>query len=342
MRCKRCGKEAIDKWTGRKSDICEDCLNSKSMGNLPASETNRSMQPSKGVVMSDTRKCPFCAEDIKCMAIVCRYCGRDVEPLYVPNEYANRQILKIIGMSNSGHDFNEIVSVLNGSNDFYLDENNEKRSWLENDVTFVLKQFGKEEIKRKIIDKESLLKKQENLAVIEGYRKQHNKLKLIFGAISLAIGFLILISISRSRIQSDYPVCHYLESSGIRTGSFKKIDSNLSQCISEYIDIGTSNIGGLPNNIAYYVTGKGGPPQTLKVVLNVNDPSQFATAKAIFINTVTDLLKSHFGDSSTGKFIEAVKSDENTLLHIGNQKVIYEKIYWPNGNGFELQATIVM
>jgi hypothetical protein len=33
-----------------------------------------------------TRPCPWCAEDIKAAAIVCRYCGRDVEPVEVGAE----------------------------------------------------------------------------------------------------------------------------------------------------------------------------------------------------------------------------------------------------------------
>ena len=32
-------------------------------------------------LQTDIRQCPFCAEDIKKAAIVCKHCGREVEPV---------------------------------------------------------------------------------------------------------------------------------------------------------------------------------------------------------------------------------------------------------------------
>jgi len=38
-----------------------------------------------------TRDCPWCAETIKAAAIVCRFCGRDVQPISVPTRSTIQQ-----------------------------------------------------------------------------------------------------------------------------------------------------------------------------------------------------------------------------------------------------------
>lgn len=43
-------------------------------------------------VASDQRACPFCAETIKAAAVVCRHCGRDVQPVAAEVTEATRHI----------------------------------------------------------------------------------------------------------------------------------------------------------------------------------------------------------------------------------------------------------
>jgi hypothetical protein len=45
----------------------------------------RTRTVSEGETLGSMRQCPHCAEDIRAAAIVCKHCGRDVDPLAPPS-----------------------------------------------------------------------------------------------------------------------------------------------------------------------------------------------------------------------------------------------------------------
>lgn len=85
------------------------------------------------------RECPFCAENIRRRAKICRYCQNQVTPKYVDHEQANAQVVKILELRGSGLSAVEISQVFNDEGEIFLKD---QSSWNTEKVNKVIQVFG--------------------------------------------------------------------------------------------------------------------------------------------------------------------------------------------------------
>ncbi|WOD28736.1 hypothetical protein RYH70_01470 [Alloalcanivorax xenomutans] len=132
--------------------------------------------------------------------------------------------------------------------------------------------------------------------------------------------------------------CSYLKPS-LSTRGYKKGYGDEYHCSSPYKDIGKASTG-LPNNLAYYSVGKRSVAETLKLVLNYNQPSRSASATEVLVSEAESL-----AIKATGKEIPELISKAISLGEPAEEIIdgIHHEVKrddWPTGRGYEVHYII--
>lgn len=140
--------------------------------------------------------------------------------------------------------------------------------------------------------------------------------------------------------------CNYLSSlSGYTPSEYKSSspDSNDYQCGTSYKNIGKANSSLLSNNIAYYVSGsKAEVADTIKIVVNINQPKNAKQAREELSKAVNQLFLSAFEKSAPEKIINKISSGKDGSWTYGAHVITFKKNKWQSGKGFEYNFTLKM
>lgn len=177
---------------------------------------------------------------------------------------------------------------------------------------------------------------------------ESNSLLKWVGVILFVIMMMILInngnSTGSNKFGSVEQVCDYLNEQGIPTRKSRNPDVTGAICLSDYVDLDGPNKNKLPNNIAYYVEGKGSNIDRLKVVINFNQPPSTYAEKSARTAFET-LLNKSLGVELFPELEEAIKQRKTEKWNLTTQQgkllanvnFVYEK--WPNP-GYEFKLII--
>lgn len=110
-------------------------------------------------------------------------------------------------------------------------------------------------------------------------------------------------------------------------------------CGTKYYEV-LSNPAGLSNNLSYYVRGTPESAKRIRILLNVNDESTFATANNVFQKASSDLFKSAFHRDIEQDISIALGTSTPGKWMVDGYSVQLDKTVWPTGKGFELNFII--
>jgi len=132
--------------------------------------------------------------------------------------------------------------------------------------------------------------------------------------------------------------CNYLVSSGLSTSGWKNYYDDVYGCTSPYKEFGAGYP--LKNNLAYYVEGTTKAVRELKLVVNVNNPTEAKKAHSELLKAAEVLVKKSLNESLSDSIQNAIINGKNISSTIGDTTVEVLRDNWPTGKGYEIKVII--
>ena len=128
--------------------------------------------------------------------------------------------------------------------------------------------------------------------------------------------------------------CAFLEPTLVTRGYKHDFDDEY-HCSSPYLDIGKSDAR-LANNLAYYVTGGAGVADTLKLVVNYNQPANATYATQGLVAASKTLSSIATGSDLPPSILSALSAGHSAIEVSGPFRHEVKRIDWPTGRGYEV------
>ncbi|WP_111658303.1 hypothetical protein [Isoalcanivorax indicus] len=123
------------------------------------------------------------------------------------------------------------------------------------------------------------------------------------------------------------------------TRGYKHDFGAIYYCSSPYKEIGRRDVR-LANNLAYYVTGGRGVADTVKLVLNYNQPANASSATEQLVAESRNLSFKATGNDLPPSILSALLTGQPALETIGAFQHQVKRDDWPTGNGYEVHYII--
>lgn len=123
------------------------------------------------------------------------------------------------------------------------------------------------------------------------------------------------------------------------TGGYKHDFDGEYHCSSPYKELGASPRG-LPNNLAYYVTGTSSVADETKLVLNYNQPANARAATDQLVSASKTLAIKATGNDIPPNILAAITAGRPTVETVGQFKHEVERDDWPTGRGYEMRYVV--